>query len=560
MTEGNLVLSSHGCRSGLQKPFGREPSLNDASAKTSPTGELETSRHLFQPPYYRAQDGSWHRSYFDAVSHCGQALRWNPATVLSLLSFNYACGDLTLLHEIRRRSWLSRVEQDGDCRLERVPSHDTLWLSHREIAEEFGRRLCDEAFRVCQGRKEIYVLLSGGLDSRVVAGVVARLIREGRLNVKPKALTWGLPDCRDVEYGRAAAKILGFEWVHAEIGPADLLRNVDATAGPLACLVPPPHLHRMLWFDRVREDTLVLAGNYGDMVGRGEFSGYRVLELRPLAPINRFGLLCREVLPEAKAGLARELAALRARTPGQPKYILCEHEMHGHYTRGMIAHAMSVINQYCTTYQMFTDPAVYSYMWSIHPSLRFDEVYALLLESLEPKLARLPWARTNRALQGPTNGARSDLRKGFHDYEGWISGPVYEQLKDRVDSDWFAATGIFDPHAIQEVTRLMRRGPESTQLYGFTPYEIWMWLAAFRRFAEMVEATGRKIEAVRAEASAEDALQRQVASDTMSTLGRFMRRSPFLVNTVKRTRLFLLKRRAKKQYPPRRGLPAGAAD
>ncbi len=522
------------------------------STTTLPPGELETSRHLYQPPFYRAPDGSWHRSYTEAVRRSEQVLHWNPATVLSLLSFNYACGDITLFRNISRRSWLSRVAPDGELHLEDIPPHDTNWLSHRVMAEEFGRRLCDEALRVCQDRSEIYLLLSGGLDSRVIAGTVARLVCEGRLNVKPKALTWGLPDSRDVAYGRAAAEILGLEWVHAEIGPEDLLRNVEAAAGPLACLVPPPHLHRMLWFNRVPKDALVLAGNYGDMVGRAEFSRYRVLELRPLSPINRFGLIDRKVLLEARQGLSREFSALHARSPGQPKYVLCEHEMHAHYTRGMIAHAMSVINQFCTVYQMFTDPAVYSYMWSIHPSLRFDEVYALLLESIDPRLLRLPWARTNRALRGRTEGARNDLRLEFHDYERWISGPVYEHLKDRVDPEWFASTGIFDPSAVREVTRIMRKGPDSIQLYGFMPYEIWLWLAAFRQFADLAEATGRRIEPVSKEATTPEDSAPAVVSDTISTFGRVMRRSPFLVKTVKRTRSFLLKHQARMKYPPRR--------
>src|SRR3989442_721563 len=70
---------------------------------------------------------------------------------------------------------------------------------------------------------------------------------------------------------------------------------------------------------------------------------------------------------------------------------------------------MSVINHFCSVYQMFTDPRVYSYMWSLHPSLCVDEVYAVLLGRLHPNLARLPWARTNRALRGRTEGTRLRL-------------------------------------------------------------------------------------------------------------------------------------------------------
>jgi asparagine synthase (glutamine-hydrolysing) len=247
---------------------------------------------------------------------------------------------------------------------------------------------------------------------------------------------------------------------------------------------------------------------------------------------------------------------LRDRAPDQPRYVQCEHEMHGHYTRCLIAHAMSVIGRYCTVYQMFTDPSVYTFMWSLHPSRRTDAIYATLLEQLDPRLARLPWARTNRALRGRTLGRRTDLRRGFHDYEAWLSGPLFEELHDLVDPEWLAGTGLFDPTAVRALSRVVERGPRpGPELHGVTPWELWSWLACFRRLARWLEAEGRAV------ALGSDSVARAGRSGAptpahrVSTARRLLRSWPPLHTAYIRARRRLLSARARLRYPPRRGEP-----
>jgi len=513
--------------------------------------EIESNLHLFQPPRYRASDGSWHATYGNALAQSAPELTLDGAAVLSLLSFNFVCGDRTLLHEIRRRPWLSSIGPKGLPVLSSIPEHDLHWQSYERIAEELGRLLCDEAFRVCRGRREIYVLLSGGIDSRIVAATLSRLVDDGRLPNKPVALTWGLPDSRDYQYGRETARILGLEWVHADLGPEHLRQNLPDTAELLGALVSPIHLHRMTWFRTLPRDALVLAGNYGDMVGRAEFSGRRLLELRPLVPTNPFGLLRREILEAAADGLRSELNALHARSPGKPTYVLCEHEMHGHYTRSLIAHAMSVIDHFCSVYQMFTDPRVYSYMWSLHPSLRADEVYAVLIRRLHPNLARLPWARTNRALRGRTVGARAGLRREFHDYAGWISGPLYEEFVRRVDPDWCAGTGLFDADRVRDLSRLACEDPDgAARPDAVSPFKIFAWLACFRHFVEWAEAQGKRLRldpgGVRPAT-----YEVSVPYDPIGKLGRLLQNLPAVRGAVRAARLGLLRYEARLRYRPR---------
>jgi hypothetical protein len=108
-------------------------------------------------------------------------------------------------------------------------------------------------------------------------------------------------------------------------------------------------------------------------------------------------------------------------------------------------------------------------------------------------LPRFPWARTNRSLRGKVLGARSDLQKSFHDYCTWIAGPVWAELRDWVDPDWFAETEIFDPQKVRYLIQLVKDIKTSKPLYNLMPYERWLWLAAVRRFAEHLEAIKKDV-------------------------------------------------------------------
>ena len=450
-------------------------------------GELETSLHLVQTPLYTGAKGFWRDSFTRAVQDVDAELSWDISAILSYLSFNYVLGDRTLLNEVTRRPWLSKIGSNGIPQLEAIPKHGRRWQSCKEISTFLVERLCDEAVRACSGHSEIYILLSGGLDSRIVSGVVAKARKEGRIEGSPVAVTWGAEDSRDVAYARRVAQILGFEWVHVPLEPDQILGNIRLAAEHLGCLISPVHLHCMGWFEKVAADSVVLAGSYGDSVGRAEFSGSHLLELKYLRPRDHFELIRTEFLTSASEQISQDLAALHCRSPEAPQYMICEYEMQGHYMRNMHMHTTSLINRYSKVYQMFTDPDVYQYMWSLHPSLRFDRIYAATLEALEPRLARLPWARTNRALKGRTEYVSRGLKKDFHRYEEWISGPLFLELEQMVDLDWYADCGFWNLDGIRKVIDRVRQRSISI---GFNTYERLVWLAALPQMAQVL---GREI-------------------------------------------------------------------
>jgi len=215
-------------------------------------------------------------------------------------------------------------------------------------------------------------------------------------------------------------------------------------------------------------------------VGRAEFSGKHLLELDYLKPFNAFGLLRKNVFNGISRYLSDNLKQFHQRFGPKPKYILCEYEQQGHYMRGMISHAMNVINNYCSLYQMFSAPEVYGYMWSIHPALRTNQIYATAFEMLDYNLARLPWARTNRALSGATSGALNSLTPGFHAYTQWITGPLFKMIDDYFDPQWLCDTVGFEKKSVYRLREMVRSDSDGASAFGYLPHEKWVWLASLR--------------------------------------------------------------------------------
>jgi hypothetical protein len=510
---------------------------------------LESSRHLYQTPRYTVGDGVWHDRFLDAVKGVRCGVTWDPAALLAMASFGFTCDDQTLFHEVRRLPWLSRIDECGQAVLEPIPPHGRKGMSGRQAAEELYRLLKEETREVCAGRGEVYILLSGGLDSRIVAAVTADLTREGSMKKLPVGVTWGMADSRDVAYGREVAKILGMEWVHLPIEPRHLLENVETVATRMGAAISPIHLHRLPWFSNLPREALVLSGSYGDSVGRGEFSGRTVLELEPIRPTGGLGIFAPGVLRRAAVRLDEALLAYRKRSGDQPAYVLNEHEQQSQYLRGMIGFQMTIVSDHCDVYRSFTHPSVYSFMWSIHPSLRTDQIYEELLRRADARLAALPWARTNRSMGGPTHGAQGQLLRRYHDYDGWIAGELWTPLREIVEPDWFAATGLFDAAAIERLGDAIRARSAWLKLYGMQAYGVWTWLAAVRRMAEFLRESGVTFNAVTIESGPHDEAKGDAPDEGHGTLRRWLRQSRFVRNTVRSVRKKLLRRRALAKYP-----------
>lgn len=76
-------------------------------------------------------------------------------------------------------------------------------ISFNEAVEEGGRLFTQAIGTAAEGSGRIGVYLSGGLDSRGIAGMLAKLGRT------PQTFTFGQPGCRDEHYARQIAGVIG---------------------------------------------------------------------------------------------------------------------------------------------------------------------------------------------------------------------------------------------------------------------------------------------------------------------------------------------------------------
>lgn len=502
---------------------------------------MNDSNFLFQMPMYQSQEGSWSSDFLDTASSFS-GLTWDPGALLSIVSFGYVCGDKTLFQEVRRQPWLSALGKDGQVELAMVPEHGFKKRSPKQIASELLSLLEDEAELACENIENIYVLVSGGMDSRIVAGVVKRLKKQGRVLGDIHAVTWGRSGSRDVEIGRAVAAKLGLNWQHLELTPQHLMANIDTVAEELGGLVSPIHLHRMNWFRRLSCNGIVLAGSYGDSVGRAEFSGRSVLELIPYKFRNPDSVLMPDVAAAGSEIIEAEMIRYRRRFDNRPEYAIRECEQQLHYMRGLIGHAMSVISSKCSLYQMFSAPEVYSYIWSIHPAFRTDEPYKELLDLLGGGINSLPWARTNRPLNGrPGVKIKSSVNQ-YHDYPKWME-QILEQVDIDAHIDWLAGTGIFCQKGVVKLVEKFR-GTTSSEIRQ-RGSSFLSWTFALRGLAKALPPV-TPFESVRNVGTKGKA----ATNEEVSRLRRFFRKFPFFLSLVRKFRKWIKKREALKEYPP----------
>jgi asparagine synthase (glutamine-hydrolysing) len=447
---------------------------------------LESSRHLYQAPLYKSINNLWTNSYSKVIEEC-DTLTIDNVSIASIISFGQTSQNRTLFKEIKRLPWLAQALEDGSYLLEKPPKHDFLFASTNTLANLLFQKLCAEAREVIKLYRKIYILTTGGLDSRIIVGIFRHLHKEGETFEKPICLTWGLENSRDVYYGKQVAKVSDLEWYHMSLDPQSVIKNIENCGHTLGLIHSPEMLHSMLSLSDLPKDSIVIAGSFGDSIGRGEFSNVHLLQLIQKTPTNTYNLIENRAFDIAKIGLDKDLQEIHMREGPNLQYVQCEYWMQGYRMRNGLCHALSVINSYSRVYQMFTAPEVYSFMWSLHPSIRGNETYFQLLKEYFPSLASIPWARTNKPLVGKTSV--NGLKEHYHDYTIWSGADLNSYLDTLVDPEWFHSTGVFDANSIRKLSTLVR----VSKIRVGRLNDIWLWLAGFRYYIDSLERKGKRV-------------------------------------------------------------------
>ncbi|HSD82655.1 MAG TPA: asparagine synthase-related protein, partial [Anaerolineae bacterium] len=207
----------------------------------------------------------------------------DPAGLASMLSFGFHIGDLTILRDVRCLPNARRLEYrsaEHQLKIEKYWDYPYGELEPwRESEEELAGKLHGHLVHALKRRlkdvSKVLLPLSGGLDSRAMAGLLAQSGFSGEV----LAYSYGQPSSRDVRYGRAIAKKLGYRHVIIPTPDDFMLRHLEQASWRFDA----EWSSELNWGPRFSHshpnlgDThgyLVLSGMFGDLIlGEGAFVG-----------------------------------------------------------------------------------------------------------------------------------------------------------------------------------------------------------------------------------------------------------------------------------------------
>ena len=406
----------------------------------------------------------------------------NPSAILSILRIGHLLDTQTTIENIFCSSWMMTKISNTKNNTIILPKHDKKLISVDKISEELKKRLINEALEFVKDKSVVGVLLSGGMDSRVVASVIRELQISGKYMGKVVVLSWGLKNSRDVAYSQRVAKLFAWEYRYFKLSPQMLKENI-ILAGERGAMYSPVHLHAMKEVSETKGLDGILAGSYGDMVGRAEFSGVKVQNLPNLLKknLNSFAFMLNDAQKDSFKDFKNIFKISRSRVLAGSEQDYREIDMHIHYTRRLLNSCMQVINEKIPLYQMFTSPTVYGFMWSLDYNSRTDEIYKFLLKKLPGNLLEIPWARTGKKFNKSSSLLKDDLIAKNNLYGYWLRNDLREFVIEKILNGNLQKIGIFNKTSLKLFCKNWKKDGIST---ADRLDQQMAWLASLSIFVE----------------------------------------------------------------------------
>lgn len=334
-------------------------------------------------------------------------------------------GDRTLIQGVRRVPWMAECFHDG-FKYHDIPNHGTHSPHIGQVVGKFQRELRKEVRGYVQEGDNVGILLSGGLDSRILAGLLREVELDGIID-SITAFTWGIRGSRDVAYARQVTEQYDWQFKHIQLN-SDLLWNNIIRTGKIGAEFAPYHLHALPIIREADNIDVMLAGSYGNSVGRGEYAGDHVTELKPVVPqrLNKFGVLPNEIVSNHQNTIYGDAYGYRGRISRDHIYQYREIEQQLHYMRRGLQSCMTHVAEEIPLYQIFTAPSVVNVMWELNPQIRGIDHYKELLSRLPGELKKIPDAKLGN-LDGPS-GVNEDLAIRAHNYGKWLRDDLREDV------------------------------------------------------------------------------------------------------------------------------------
>ncbi len=343
----------------------------------------------------------------------GMGFQFDAQGVLELFAFGHNLDGRTVFRGVSAVPPGSAITVDeSGIRIDRYwrPAYQALdgSLSLRDWGAELGRRLCEATALRARSRRNPAIFLSGGLDSRTVAG---GLFRSG---VHARAFTFGSEASNDVRCARGLARALGFEHrrlSYDSTSPIKALpRIVWRTEGSL-----PFHetasieLHRHIG----RNTEAVFNGHFGDVLTGGHVLPWLIgardldaladrilLKRTMLRRSDLEGVFRPDFLDSGYAAMRNSvLAALSTLDDGMG--LARTHNLWDMTVRQVrLTFNSPVVDRYLfEQVTPFVDNQVVD--WALRMPLRgliSQRAYKRAIVDTFPEMAAIPWARTGRRI------------------------------------------------------------------------------------------------------------------------------------------------------------------
>jgi len=437
-------------------------------------------------PYYFNNNGQFviEQNLAGLLEKYNKELRIDSVAIVELLNKNFILADRTLLKGINKTPWLAKPNEDlSHWKYAKVPQHGLLDVNEKEIAKTLFEKICNEIQSYVGTHKKVGVLLSGGMDSRMIAGALDYLIKTKKIEgIEITGLTWGNEGSRDVVYAKEISRRMNWKWKHYTVTAKNLLDNITETAIN-GCEYSPIHLHAI---PQIRDDNedleVIIAGSYGDSVGRAEYSGTKLEYIKPIVQkiSNVCGVVDQKIVDDSKQEIESDIKRYHKQFPEGETYMQNELDYQLHYMRKQLNACMHLLNIKSEFHQIYTHPDVYGYMWSIKPARRNDLVYKYMLTHFFTKLNDIPWARTGLPY-GQKKGVSDNLCKTHHSYVNIIQNEIYEDIKNMVLSEEITKLHIFNRTSLNTLLNLIKSIPPNNMFY----LEKIIWIASIAKMVKI---------------------------------------------------------------------------
>ncbi|OEU63061.1 MAG: hypothetical protein BBJ57_12605 [Desulfobacterales bacterium PC51MH44] len=378
---------------------------------------VSSTRILFSSEYKAI---IWHKEFPKKIDEQG---------IADFMALGFSAEDRTFFSHVKLLSpaTVATFNTDGDFSVRRYWDYsfhtdDDPVFPEQYYVDKFAEILTIATKRQIDSANQICLPLSGGLDSRTLAGILNKIDYQGKV----KTVSYGNPYCYDVVYGKRIAEKIGFDHSYVPIESTYLKdfteRFVWLMEGTVNCL----NAHMLLTYPFIEKNNLdiVMTGFLGDTIsGSGSFlkgiEGERndevIIKIQydlfaDIMKENDLAVYMKQDLYENVRGKTFE--AMRSqyyRCPSRSKYFRTRyfniHERQRRYT----SFNLYVFDFVAVATSPFLDRDFVDFILHVPPVLMLDRnLYKKMIIRHLPKVASAPYNKTKLPLNA------SWIRKGLH--------------------------------------------------------------------------------------------------------------------------------------------------